>query len=406
MSTQLDANTDITWALAQFAARRAEYARARDYYDGHHKLAFATEKFRSAFGSLFKAFADNLCPCVVETVKDRLKLDGFTVGGRAQGVADEIWRRNRLKVRAGQVHLDGLIEGDAYVIVWPDKEGVPVFYPNRGSAVCVEFDEEEPGYIIRAAKAWPTADKRYRLNLYFRDRIEKYVTREQVQGGMPDKATAFVQYGVEGEAWPLPNPYDKVPVFHFGNRASIGCLGISELREAIPVQDALNKSVCDMLVAEEFYGFPQRYAIGLEEMTEAEAKERYQLVAGGVWGSTSKDTQFGQFQPADISKFILVSESFRKEMARVSRTPLHYFSLEGAFPSGEALKTAEAPLNDKVVDRKEIWGGVWGDAMRFALQIAGKGDHEPEPRWLTTELQASATTAKDPKEESENEGDQ
>lgn len=393
MSTQLESNADIAWALAQFAARRDGYVRARDYYDGNHKLAFATDKFRSAFGGLFKAFADNLCPCVVETVKDRLRLDGFTAA-TVQTPVDEIWRRNRLKVRAGQVHLDALIEGDAYLIIWPDRDGSPIFYPNRGSAVCVEFDDEEPGYIIRAAKAWLIREGKYRLNLYFRDRIEKYVTKEKVQGGMPDKATAFIRHEPVGETWPLPNPYDKVPVFHFGNRASIGCLGISELREAMPVQDALNKSVADMLVAEEFYGFPQRWAVGLEEMDEAEAKRRYQLVAGGVWGSTSKEVQFGQFEAADISKFILVSESFRKEMARVSRTPMHYFSLEGTFPSGEALKTAEAPLNDKVVDKKEIWGGVWSDAMRFALQIMSKGDFEPEAKWLTTDLEANATTAK------------
>jgi hypothetical protein len=203
---------------------------------------------------------------------------------------------------------------------------------------------------------------------------------------MPDKAAAFIAFEVTGESWPLINPYDKVPVFHFGNRASIGSLGISELREAIPVQDALNKSVADMLVAEEFYGFPQRYAIGLEEMTPDEARDRYQLIAGGVWGSTSKDTQFGQFAAADIAKFIQVSESLRKEMARVSRTPMHYFSLEGAFPSGEALKTADAPLTSKVTTKTESWGAVWSDAMRFALQIAGKGDFEPEPKWLNTEV--------------------
>lgn len=378
--------TEIKEALDAFVSLGPRYSAARDYYEGRHRLDFASEKFRTAFGHMFRAFADNLCPAVCETVKDRLKLDGFTVtgGGNAQAKADKIWRRNRLKVRANAVHLDALVEGDAYVIVWPDGEGIPVFYPNRGSAVVIRYDDEQPGYIVRAAKAWPLADKKYRLNLYFPDRIEKYVTREKTQGGLPDKEESFIPFQAIGEAWPLPNPYGKVPVFHFGNRACIGSLGVSELREVSPLQDALNKTVADMLVASEFYGIPQRYAIGLEDLDEAEAKKKYPLLAGGVWATESKDAKFGEFAAADIAKFIQVSEGFRKEIARVSRTPLHYFALEGSFPSGEALKTAEAPLIAKVEDRQGTFGAVWSDAMRFALQIVNEGDHEPEAKWIDT----------------------
>jgi hypothetical protein len=266
-----------------------------------------------------------------------------------------------------------------------------------------EYDDEQPGYIIKDAKAWQDRDGKYRLTLYYRDRVEKYISREKAQGGMPDRADAFVPVQTLGERWPLDNPYDKVPVFHFGNRASIGSLGTSELAEAIPVQDALNKSIADMLVASEFYGVPQRWAIGLEgDLTPEQAKKKYPLLAGGVWGSTSKDAEFGQFSAADISKYIEITETFRKEIARVSRTPMHYFALEGTMPSGESLRVAESPLTKKVEDRTEAWGAVWSDAMRFALQIQGAGDTEPEPKWLNTEtrdetgeVQRAATKHKD-----------
>lgn len=378
-------NPDITWALKEFNDRRDSYTLARNYYNGKQRLAFASEKLSSAFGRLFKAFADNLMPTVAETVKDRLKLDGFTVSA-AQPATDELWRRNRLKVRANQVHLDALIEGDAYVIVWPDREGVPTFYPNRATAIVIDYDDEQPGYIIKAAKAWADKDGKYRLTLYYRDRIEKYVTRDRAQGGMPDRASAFIRLEVVGETWPIDNPYDKVPVFHFNNRGSVGGLGCSELTEAIPVQDALNKSIADMLVASEFYGVPQRWATGLEDdLTSAAAQKRYKLIAGEVWGNTNKDVKFGEFAPADISKYILISETFRKEIARVSRTPMHYFALEGEMPSGESLRVAESPLMAKVKDKTESFGAVWSDAMRFALQVGNHGDTEPEPKWANTE---------------------
>src|ERR1041385_2931690 len=156
-------NPDIAWAIAGFQALAPSYSLARSYFEGDHPLSFASEKFRTAFGQMFKAFADNLCPCVVETVRDRLKLDGFMLAdSKAKSTTDEIWRRNRLKVRVNQTHLDALIEGDAYAIIWPDKEGEPVFYPNRGSALRILYDDEQPGLIVRAAKAWPANDGRYR----------------------------------------------------------------------------------------------------------------------------------------------------------------------------------------------------------------------------------------------------
>lgn len=390
---------DLQWALDAFHdSSRKGYQIARDYYDGKHQLQFASEKLSTAFGRLFKAFADNLMPTVVETVKDRLKLDGFVIPSKGenedpiqQPEIDEIWRRNRLLVRANQVHLDSLIEGDAYVIVWPNAKDndFPTFYPNRAGAIVVDYDDEQPGYIVRAAKCWesggkPTDARDYRITLYFRDRIEKYVTQNKVHG-LPEKANAFVRYEVADEPWPIPNPYDKVPVFHFGNRVSIGMLGCSELKEAIPVQDALNKSIADELVASEFYGVPQRWAIGLEDnLTPEQAKKKYPLLAGGVWGTTSKEVEFGQFAAADISKYREIVNDWRKEVARVSRTPMHFFSLEGDWPSGEALKTAESPTTAKVEDRQTNWGGVWADAMRFALQISGQGDYEPQSKWRNT----------------------
>ncbi|MEK6281863.1 MAG: phage portal protein [Acidobacteriota bacterium] len=378
-------NPDLKWALSEFRALANGYKLAREYYEGTHRLAFATEKFRSTFGALFSAFSDNLMPVIVETPRDRLKLDSFTVENEeAQEKVAELWRRNRMKKRAGEVHLDSFIEGDAYVVVWPDDEDIPILYPNRGSSIVIQYDDQQPGFITKAAKQWITPDKNARLTLYYSDRIEKYITKNKVQGGLPDRPGMFVPLESETETAEMPNPYDKVPVFHFGNRTSIGQLGRSELSDCIPLQDALNKTIADMLVGSEFHGLPQRWAIGLEDMDAAEAGEKYKLQAGGVWGSVSKDTSFGAFPTGDLSQFVGVINDFRKEIARVSRTPLHHFTLEGTPPSGESMKTAEAPLTAKVEDRQTAWGMVWSDVMRFALEISRVKDAEPEPVWIDT----------------------
>lgn len=371
---------DLAWALKTLAARQAAYTLASDYYNGQHRLAFATSKFRQAFGALFQELADNVCGIVVDAMADRLQIEGIespqTEGDGAATEAWELWEAQRLPRLAGEVHQEALVCGDAYLIIWPAPDGShPVFYPNRASAMTVAYDPDLPGRIVRAAKAWLLEDGRCRLTLYYPDRIEKFVTRNRTQGGLPSRPTGFVPFDVEGEAWPLPNPYGQVPVFHFGNNAPVGGFGRSELHNVIPLQDALNKAVADMLVAMEFQALPQRWATGLEvpldPATGKPMADVFKTGPGQVWATAAADTKFGEFDAANLTQFLEVQEKFRVEIARISGTPLHHMFLTGGtLPSGEALKTAEERFVRKLLDRHIAFGDVWEEALRFALRIA------------------------------------
>jgi len=372
---------DLTWALEGLRARQLDYATAGDYYYGRHRLAFATEKFRSAFGTLLRAFADNLCAVVVDTVADRLQVTGFADEEGDAAVSAEaaaLWRVNRMDRRSGEVHSEALRCGDAYVIVWPDATGTARLYPQAATACTVQYNDETPGQIVKGAKLWLTAAKRWRLNLYYPDRIEKYATLTAGDGagsGMSLTDSMFWEFETPGEAWPLANPYERVPIFHFANDAPMGAFGRSELADVMPLQDGLNKSVTDMLVAMEFMALPQRWVTGLEvEIDEQTGKPKAPFTPGAdrVWAVGAPDAQFGQFQQADLQQFVTVQEAFRVEIARVSRTPLHHLMpTASAFPSGEAMKTAEQPLLAKVRDRQIAWGNVWEDVLTLALTMSG-----------------------------------
>ena len=129
-------NHEIEQAIYELRANAARYARSERYYRGDHDLAFATEKFQNAFGTMFREFALNLCPAVCDAVRDKLKIVGFGTGSagsetpkrKGQGEfsklsseARRIWDANRMQVRSGDVHKEALKNGDAYVIVWPDE---------------------------------------------------------------------------------------------------------------------------------------------------------------------------------------------------------------------------------------------------------------------------------------------
>ncbi len=58
------------------------------YFEGDHKLSFATAQFREAFGSLFSAIADNWMPLVVESTTERMEVQGFLFG---EDAAADAW---------------------------------------------------------------------------------------------------------------------------------------------------------------------------------------------------------------------------------------------------------------------------------------------------------------------------
>lgn len=369
---------DLTLALKELSARSGGYRRYAAYYDGDHPLAFATPKFESAFGGLFRAFADNLCPAVVDAVGDRLTLVGFGTETGAETLTEaawQVWQDNRMDERAAQVHSEALCSGDAYLIVWPDEDGQPRLHPNAAAQMVAWRDEERPERLTRAAKVWKRDEDGFlRANVYYPDRIEKFVTRNK-PSGIPESSRAFERYEEVGETWPLRNPYGQVPVFHFANNPRLDRRGRSELADVVPLQDALNKSVADMLVAAEYVAFPQRWAVGLEvdvDPVTGKVIPPFSPGADRVWAVGDKEVTFGQFDPAGLEQYLKEQDSLRLEIARVSRTPLHYVApMTGEFPSGEALRTAEAPFLAKAKRKQVSFGNVWENALEFALLIQG-----------------------------------
>lgn len=377
-------NKDIEIAVKEFGAKASGYDKPLKYYKGEHELAFATEKFQNTFGKLFREFALNLCPAVADAVRDKLTLTGWSVetGENASGDittdAWKIWQANRMGVRSRQIHREALVAGDSYAIVWVDPNQKTTIYPQKAKTCVVFYDEESPGKILKAAKQWLTApdakgEKFARINLYYPDRIERYISVKKTTA-LPEKATDYVEFKDDGNSAIIKNPYGVVPVFHFGNNADIGSFGQSELADAIPLQNALNKSVCDLLVAMEFAAYRQRYATGIDVEYDDEGKPKAPFVAGieRLWVNESPEAKFGDFAASDLKQFLEVKDGFRVDMAVVTGTPIYYFQQTGGqFPSGEALQKAEARFNHKVNDRQESFGQVWEDLMAFALRIEG-----------------------------------
>lgn len=388
-----DTQDGLTWAVKAFKDTSLDdrYRLYRRYARGDQDLAFATPKYAATFGTLFREFGYNRCATVVDAMADRLQVERFTAEAEgASETAGDLWRRNRMDGRAGEVHKAALRDGDAYLIVWPETgtamgedAAFPQFWPQKAHEIRVRYDDEQPGLITMAAKTWLLADGRRRLNLYFSDRTEKYVTRGR---STAVRSEALDRYTAQGEPWPVGNEWGTVPVFHFANNADTGAYGSSELRDVVPLQDALNKVLTDLLLACELTGYPVKVLLGFDhnDSKVMESAERIQTGRSKILvvppGPAGEKPSIDEFTAENLSQLRDVVELFDKLISRASRVPVHYLQMSGDFPSGRALRTAEAPFVAKIEDRQTAFGNTWEDAMHLALRMAGVSD----PGMLTT----------------------
>lgn len=386
---QLPQSQPLAWASGQYDQKRlARYRMYAEYLRGDQPLAFATGKYEAAFGDLFHEFAYNRCAMIVDAHADRMQVAGWK--GKTDALAaraTEIWQANQMDVREGQIEAEQFGTGDGYLLIDRNPaDGAIQLWPQAALDIRVLWSRTRPGTVEMAAKRWVDDERYVRLNLYYRDRIEKYRSQQPVSAigdvesarlaSYPD--SAWQRFQPEGESWPVRLAVtDTVPVFGFHNNAPMASYGRSELADVIPLQNAINKAIADLMVAMEFAAFPQKVVLNadVDDDETVEALRRFQMgidrLLALIGGSDGQAPSIAEFSAANIAQYELVVELFEKLISRVSRVPLHYLQMTGEFPSGRALRIAETPFVAKIEDRQRAAGAIWNAAMRYALRLDG-----------------------------------
>lgn len=389
MAEPFDPVQKIRKLSGELVERRRSIDKASDYYDGVHNLAFASEKFREAFGGLFDAFADNWCGVVVDAVEERLHVQGFRVDPETAAVdskASDVWKANELDLQATMGHADGLIAGAFFVTVWPDDDGKPEITVESPRFTIVEHHPKQHRRRTAALRTWMDEDGYEHAELFTPEEVWLYRSRAKVGSIVdhgrrqwipdPDAATKTDAAGRMAHA------FGTVPVVQFLNRPRLtrsrraGWGAHSEIARIMPLQDAVNKLVADLLVTSEFAAFPQRWLTGFEpeEIMDPETGEptgrykdpTFRSGPGVTWWTEETEAKFGAFPVADLKGLTDAVELLVQHIASISATPPHYLRASADRLSGESIKSAESGLVAKVGRRAGQWGSRWAEVMHLA----------------------------------------
>lgn len=365
---------------AELGKRRAPIRRRHAYVEGEHPLRFASAKFKEAFGGLFKELADNFCSLVVEAVEERLNVEGFRVGDDPEGdsVAWDIWQRNALDAESELLHTESLISREAYALVWSDPKsaGVPKITVESPTQVIVA---STPGDRRQRAAAWKVFRDDYSGKLFGTLYLPEGLFKFESESAVDEDRMTLQQSirwrprEVPNETWPLANPLKVVPIVCFPNRPKLLRPPTSEIENVIPIQDAINKLVADLLIASEYQSFRQRWATGLEIPVNPDTNaptEPFDSAISRLWVAEDSEVKFGEFSQVDLEPYVKAIEMFVQHAATQTRTPPHYFYLKGNLPSGESIKSAETGLVAKATRKMRHLGEAWEEVMRLAFLVA------------------------------------
>lgn len=373
--------------------RATKVKQYRAYIDSEHDFDWLNEQQRTALKlETGDEFVINHCENILYAFADRLGVTAIegesdAASEWAAGLLDD----NRFDALQLDVHDACPRDGDTFVMVSFDNETgrarlthEPAFDGVDG--MMVVYASTESDEVLCALKVWhevvDSATTRTRLNAYYADRVEKL---QAVNGGaftwayaddeayVEDGGRRYIPWvGADGDGL-------GVPVIHFRNRKRTrGGFGLSVLEAAIPVQNALNRTVHSMIAAGELSAFQIRYTIGVEAPKS--------VAPGTIWEVVPRDPQTGKvmrpdagtaewlkavrigaIEQGEIVPHLEAARYLREALYDVTGTPSYNEVRAGI--SGESLKQREVRLIGRIRRAQVYWGNAWEDVIKLAGRV-------------------------------------
>ena len=370
-----------------------------DYYRGEHRLPLGPTAATHVYRRLLRESRSNWAELLVDAVNERLRVEGFRWSGTEGAdlaVWQDLWQSNDLDARSDEVHVESLVWGYAYALVWPNDDGSIKITAEHPAEVITYAPASDRHYTTMALKRWQDDWGHWHANLYTSEAIYKFTAAKT--GGSPP--VTWNQREVSTEKWPLPNPYGVIPIVEFPNNPRMLTGGRSELSGGqIDIMDRINETIFNRMLAAQFAAFRQKWVTGMEIPRDPEtgqAKEPFKVAVDRLWMTENPDAKFGEFSEATLVNYISAAEADIQHLAAISRTPAHYLLPHGPMPSGEALKAAETGLVAKVRRRQRFFGESWETMLRLALLMQGDDratDTSCETIWADPETRSEAQVA-------------
>lgn len=385
-------------------ARRGENARLRRYYDGNHSMPTAPNRADEKYLRLAELAVTNVCELIVDGTAAKLTPIGVRLTEDGSDADLELWRQvwvgNQLNADCRPAHEEALKIGRSPILVWP----TPAI---AGQAKGVRVTIEDADEVIIAYEPGSRRRRLAALKLYSDGEVERatvwtptLVHAWERRPGATDKAKEWRDD--PDEATRGDNPLKRVPVVELLCRPDTkGCpkpelsLGVQRL------QDRLNKTMFDGVVAGEDGAFPQRIFIGIEVETDDDGNAinpiKYgpnrTLVLKSDDPTNPSSGTVTQLDAFDNQSILRMADMTTRQLGLVSRTS-SLLIMGGSNVGADMIRALDDGHKSKVLAHHEVFGETWEEMFALAhIALHGEAPASVEIDWVSPEFRSPAELA-------------
>lgn len=401
-------------------ADRPDLEKVRRYVKGEHDAPYTPKNVKQEYKGLIIKSVANWLPLIPTVVGQNLFLEGYrnaseaasaeadptTDGTSPSEMAWQAWLANGMDARQSAVHKGALTYGYHFVLVLQgtpeptNPEGLPVIKPISALNMTAVYGDDDDWPLV--AMHWRRArfeGKLVRmLDVYDETNVTTYVGKLDAK-----EAKDFQEIGSAAHGMGV------CPVVRFRNEWEDSDEEPirGEIWPYIPIQDRLNETTLDLLMAQQYGAFIQKWVTGLaveedgrEFLSEGvpnpnfgKVIEPFKVAVDRLIVAEDPDTKFGSFAATDLHGYLESLEAGIRHLSALAQIPPHYLLGAVANLSAEALAAAEAGLSRKVSDRKSLFGVAWAQVLRLTCTAQGTDpDLTATVVWRDTESRALAST--------------
>jgi len=398
--------------------------RIDDYIHGKHDDPYMPPHADDEYRLLAKRAVSNWMPLLIGTPAQALYVDGFRPGTSDTGLpkassstspAWNHWQRSRMDARQAAIYRGALGFGHSFVLTEKTKKGVisKGLSAKRTAALYEDPANDETPYAAMTVTAWPRGENLGKARL-FDGKREYAVTFKSKTDPKSIRVTAGKLHGAS-----------ECPVTRFAAQVDLEGRTIGVVEPMIPLQDRINQTIFDLLVAQTYTSHEVRYATGMAPPMQMEMLDENGDVTtdpnlavdsrpklddeGNPVPATinhnarrflfaeDPDVHFGSLPAGPITPLIESVDMSIRHLAAVSQTPPHHLLGQIANLSAEALLAAETALARMVAEFRSIFGESWERVFRLAAEMEGETtgteDFHGEVQWRDMESRSLAQAA-------------
>jgi hypothetical protein len=399
---------------------RPRLERIDAYVQGHHDGPYMPPQADDEYRLLAKRAVSNWMPLLVGTPAQALYVDSFRRGTtvtepvRAEPLPEwKHWQNSRLDARQTSVHRGALAYGHSFTLTEKTKAGVRTkgLSPLRTAALYEDPANDDTPYAALTVTRKPAADLPGRARMW--DGSHEYAVT--FKGYLDETSIRAQAVGRHGAS--------ECPVTRFAAAVDLEGRTVGVVEPMIPLQNRINQSVFDLLVAQTYGSFKVRTATGMApplQMEPVHADENdptsevidwrpkvgedgrpipaaINLNAKRFLFAEDPEVRFGTLDETPLAGFIASIDMSIRHLSAVSQTPPHHLLGQIANLSAEALLAAETALSRKIEEFRRMFGESWERVFRLAAELDGNtssaADLAGEVIWRDMEMKSLAQSA-------------